>query len=743
MYNETITQEVSNMQHLITFDQENKIFNLSNDKITYLLGIEEGNVLAHIYFGKKVSGYHNQFKYPRLDRGFSGNLPGSLDRTYSLDSLPQEYSSQGVGDYRILAAIIRQENGATASRFVYQGHEILAGKPKLAGLPAAYVKDDAEAQTLKIYLFDEVSQVKLELLYTIYANRAVITRSVKAINEGTQNVTLEKLASLQLDMVKPDLEVLSLPGGHVNERNVQREKVGFGIKKFASRRGTTSHQMNNFIALLEPNASEFSGEVYGFDLVYSGNHSMEVQKDPYGQYRLVAGINDENFAWVLEPTQSFQTPEVVMVYSDQGLNQMSQTYHALIHDRIVRSKFKNQERPILVNNWEATYFDFDESKLRPIVDEAKNLGIEMFVLDDGWFGHRNDDNSSLGDWYLNKSKFSDGLKGFADYVHAQGLKFGLWFEPEMISLDSDLYRAHPDYMLKVPGYQPSPARNQFVLDMGRKEVRQNIQQQMEKLLDQGFIDYIKWDMNRHLSDVYSVALAPNQQGEVLHRYVLGLYEMLEELTTKYDNILWEGCSGGGGRFDSGFAYYMPQSWTSDNTDAIARLKIQYGTSMVYPISTMTSHLSAVPNHQTGRITPFNTRGNMAMSAVFGYELNLTHLTDEEKQQVKQQVAFYKKIRPLVQFGTFIRLKSPFEQNDVAWMFVSKDQKEALLFTFNILADAQPEFTYTKLAGLLADAKYQDVESGAVYYGDELMNIGLYQPVVRQDFSSQYYHFKAL
>lgn len=731
------------MQNLITFDAQNQVFNLSNENISYLFSLEEGGILSHLYFGKKISGYHGQFKYPRLDRGFSGNLPGSLDRTYSLDSLLQEYSTEGVGDYRVLASIIEHEDGSLSSRFTYQKHEIIAGKPKLAGLPAAYVEDENEAQTLIVTLVDEVSQVKLELLYTIYATRDVITRSVKVVNAGDKSVTLQKIASMQLDMIKDDLEVISLPGAHVNERNIQREKVGYGIKKFASRRGTTSHQMNNFVALVSPKTTEFSGEAYGFDMVYSGNHSFEIQKDQFEQYRLVAGINEEKFAWKLQPNESFQTPEIVMVYAENGLNQMSQTYHALISDRIVRGKHKYQERPILVNNWEATYFDFDEAKLRPIVDEAKKLGIEMFVLDDGWFGKRDDDNSSLGDWHVDQRKFPEGLQGFANYVHQQGLKFGLWFEPEMISYESKLYQAHPDYMLKVPNRQASPARNQYVLDMGRKEVRQNIQAQMEALLDQGFIDYIKWDMNRHLSDVYAADLPADCQGKVMHRYVLGLYELLENLTTKYPNILWEGCSGGGGRFDSGFAYYMPQSWTSDNTDAVARLKIQYGTSLVYPISTMTSHLSAVPNHQTGRITPFETRGNMAMSAVFGYELNLTHMTDEEKQQVKQQVAFYKSIRQLVQFGTFIRLKSPFEQNEVAWMFVAKDQKEALLFTFNILSHAQPGFKYTKLAGLLPEQQYQNVETGEVYYGDELMNIGLYQPVAKQDFTSNYYHFKAL
>lgn len=730
------------MQKLIEFDEKNKVFHLHNDKISYLFGIEEGGYLSHLYFGKRVLGYHGQLRYPRVDRGFSGNLPGSLDRTYSLDSLLQEYSGTGACDYRTPALDLQNEDGSYAVRLVYQGHKITAGKPKLPGLPAAYATDE-EAQTLAVTLKDELTGVTVTLLYTIFKDLAIIARSAKVTNAGSSKVALKKVASMQIDLLRQDMDVISLPGAHANERHLEREKIGQGRKVFESRRGASSHQMNSFIAVLEHKADEFSGDVYGFNLVYSGNHSFEIEKDQFEQTRIVAGINDFNFEWQLDAGESFQTPEVLLAFSSHGLNEMSQNYHQLIREHIVRGKFKHREREILVNNWEATYFDFNEDKLKTIVDEAKEIGIEMFVLDDGWFGKRDNDNTSLGDWSVYAKKFPNGLKHFADYVHAQGLKFGLWFEPEMISHESELYKEHPEYLMQVPERIPSPSRDQYVLDLTQKAVRENIVAQLSALLDEGYIDYIKWDMNRHMSDVYSVALPKEKQGEVYHRYMLGLYEVLETLTTKYPDVLWEGCSGGGGRFDTGYAYYMPQSWTSDNTDALARQTIQYGTSLVYPPSVFTAHVSAVPNHQTGRITPFKTRGAVAMSAVFGYELDLTKLTVEEKQAVKEQVSLYKKIRPLVQFGDFIRLKNPALGDQCAWMFVAKDKSEALVFVFGRLVQAQPTLTKTKLAGLAEAKVYEEVTSKAKATGSELMELGFYDPVVRHDFSAQMYHFKAI
>ena len=735
--------EVTKLNQLINFDKKNKVFHLHNDQISYLLEIEDGNTLAHLYFGKRIKDYHGELHYPRLDRGFSGNLPGSLDRTFSKDSLPQEYSSAGEMDFRTPAIIARQKDGSNATFLTYEDYRIIRGKPDLEGLPHSWVKDKDEAATLIITLKDEYGDLKFDLLYTIYRDRPVIVRSVKVRNTGKDTIKLEKVASMQMDFVDRNFDTITLPGAHANERHMQRNHVNQGIHVYSSIRGTSSHQMNPFVALVDKDTNEFVGDAYGFALVYSGNHKFEIEKDPYAQTRIVVGINDYNFNWELKSADSFQTPEVIMAYSDRGLNKMSQAFHSLIHDRIIRSKYKDQVRPILVNNWEATYFDFNEDKLKPIVDDAKKLGIEMFVLDDGWFGHRDDDNSSLGDWTVFKKKFPHGLDNFADYVHEQGLKFGLWFEPEMISIDSDLYKAHPDYLMSVPGRKPSPARNQYVLDLGREEVRTNIFDQMRAILDSGKIDYIKWDMNRHLSDIYEVDLPASRQGEVYHRYVLGLYDLLEKIVDRYPDLLIEGCSGGGGRFDAGMAYYNPQIWASDNSDAIDRLKIQYGTSLVYPQSMMTSHVSVSPNEQNGRITPFNTRGVVAMWGDLGYELDLTKMSEEDRKLVAEQVEEYKKIREVTQYGRFYRLKSAQTSNQCAWETVSHDQTEVVLSTVKVMASAQPYFTKTKLVGLDPDRRYEDQASHKVYGGDELMNLGIYDPVEHGDFMAYMYHFKAI
>lgn len=731
------------MNQLINFDEKNRVFHLHNNQISYLLSIEDGNTLAHLYFGKAIREYHGGLRYPRLDRGFSGNLPGSLDRTFSKDSLPQEYSSAGEMDFRTPAAIARQKDGSNATFLIYESYKIVQGKPNIEGLPHSWVKDKEEAETLIITLKDKYGDLKFDLLYTIYRDRPVIVRSVKVRNTGKDTLNLEKVASMQMDFVDRNFDMITLPGAHAHERHMQRTHVNQGIHVYSSIRGTSSHQMNPFVALADKDTTEFAGDAYGFAFVYSGNHKFEVEKDPYSQTRIVIGINDYNFNWELQAGDNFQTPEVIMAYSDSGLNKMSQAFHSLIHDRVIRSKYKDQVRPILVNNWEATYFDFTEEKLKPIVDDAKKMGIEMFVLDDGWFGHRDDDNSSLGDWTVFKKKFPNGLDHFADYVHQQGLKFGLWFEPEMISIDSNLYKQHPDYLMHVPGRKPSPARNQYVLDLGREEVRNNIFEQMKKNLDSGKIDYIKWDMNRHLSDVYEADLPTNRQGEVYHRYVLGLYDLLEKIVDRYPDLLIEGCSGGGGRFDAGMAYYNPQIWASDDSDAIDRLSIQYGTSLVYPQSMMTSHVSVSPNEQNGRITPFKTRGIVAMWGDLGYELDLTKMNEKDRQAVKDQVAEYKKIRQVTQYGTFYRLKSAQTSNQCAWETVSEDKNEVVLSVVKVMASAQPAFTKTRLVGLDPNKQYEDQASHEIYGGDELMNLGIYDPVEHGDFKAYMYHFKAV
>jgi alpha-galactosidase len=727
---------------LITFDTNEKVFHLTNQKISYLFQVEESDILAHIYFGKKIQKYHHHKKYPRRDRGFSGNVPLNDDRSYSKDTLPQEYSGHGGMDYRLPSIMIRRENGSNLLDLRYEKHQIQKGKLALDGLPQAYVKEENEAETLIVTLKDRQEDIYVDLAYTIYRDRAVITRSMKVRNESESSIMLEKAASFQIDFTNSGRfdEVIALPGAHVKERQLSRQTISDGIKSFESRRGTSSHQMNSFIVLTNKYTTEFVGEAIGIHLVYSGNHSFEIEKDQINQVRLVGGINAYNFSWELQPSDHFQTPEVILTYSDQGLNGMSQVTHQLLQERVARGTHQYQQRPILVNNWEATYFDFSSKKIEAIVDEAKTLGIEMFVLDDGWFGKRDSDQSSLGDWFEYQEKLTRGLKGIADYVHQKGLKFGLWIEPEMISIDSKLYRTHPEFMMQEPNRVPAASRSQHVLDFTQKEVRMAIEKQLRQLLDSIEIDYIKWDMNRSLSDVYSASLGKQHQGEVLHRYVLGLYEMMENLTKAYPHILWEGCSGGGGRFDAGILHYMPQSWTSDNTDAVERINIQYGTSLGYPISAMTAHVSAVPNHQTGRITHLKTRSDVARGGVFGYELDLTKLSADEKMAVNTQVRFYKKIRQTVQYGNFYRLKNPFEQNIASWEFVSKDQNEVLLFLSRRLANAQPDFHEVCLVGLVPEKLYKNQKTGDIYSGSELMTVGIYFPDFYDDFQTELIHF---
>ena len=732
-------------KNFILFDEKSRVFHLRNTFLSYLIKIEESNVLAHIYFGKPVKQYKDNKNYPRRDRGFSGNVPLNPDRSLSKDTLPQEYSSHGSMDFRTPASIIQRKNGSDLLDLRYDSHYITDGKPEIEGLPQTYVMDKSEAQTLVISLKDRETAIYFDLFYTIFTDRAVITRSVKIRNETGETIKLEKAASFQLDFAHTRRfdEVIALPGAHVNERQISRQSVLSGTKVFESRRGTSSHHMNNFIALIHHHTTENTGEAIGLQFVYSGNHSFELEKDQINQLRVVGGINSHCFSWELNANQSFQTPEMILSYSSQGLNKMSQIHHELLRERIARGRHQFAERPILVNNWEATYFDFNSEKIKAIIDEAKELGIEMFVLDDGWFGKRDADNSSLGDWFEYEGKLTNGLREIADYAHSKGLKFGLWFEPEMISVDSELYRTHSDFLMQEPGRMPSASRSQHVLDFTRLDVRQTIEKQMRKILDTIPLDYIKWDMNRSLSDVYSITLDPQRQGEVAHRYMLGLYELLEHLITDYPEILWEGCSGGGGRFDAGFIYYMPQSWTSDNTDAVERMKIQYGTSLAYPISSITAHVSAVPNHQTDRSTSLKTRGETAMSAVFGYELDLTKLSPEEKKQVKDQIISYQTIRPVIQYGHYYRLASPFEENIAAWMFVSPKQDEAIVFLGRILASAQPAFHEVYLMGLDDEALYQEQTSKRIFSGAELMTVGLYFPDFQGDFQTELLHFKKL
>ena len=726
---------------MITFNKEQQVFHLCNNQISYLIEVEEHGYLAHLYFGKKINHYSGHYQYVRDMRSF-GPYPEAADHdTFSLDTVMLEYPGYGFGDFREPAYNFKLKDGSRITDFRYDSFEIVQGKCAIEGLPHLYTNQATEAETLIITLKDDVAQLRLKLNYTIYQDYATVIRSITLINDSAETVEINQLASQSLDFPNRSFELIHLNGAWGRERQLTREKIEIGTKVLDSKRGSSSHHQNPFVTLVEPTTTEFQGEAYGFCLVYSGNHQTVIEKDNYSQTRVVMGMNPFNFAWQLPAGESFHSPEVVNVYSNQGLNQMSKTYHDLFNHHLIRGEHQLKERPVLINNWEATYFDFDDAKIHGIVDEAQALGIEMFVLDDGWFGERKDDHRSLGDWYEFEGKLEQGLEGIAQYVHDKGMKFGLWFEPEMISKDSDLHRAHPDWVLSVPGRPRSLSRQQHVLDFSRADVRDHIYQQMTAILDRVPIDYIKWDMNRNMTEVYSLLLDPEMQGEVSHRYILGLYEFMEKLTQAYPHILFESCSGGGGRYDAGMLYYMPQTWTSDNTDPIARLKIQYSTSLVYPISTMGAHVSAIPNHQTGRETSLDIRGNVAMSGVLGYELDLTTLSEEEKVLIVKQVDFYKEHRQLLQFGDFVRLKSPYEENEVAWMFVSKDKKEAIVFYFRVLVEASAPYVTLKLAHLDETLEYQIANH--VISGDALMNIGMYiDPKLHGDYATQAFILKA-
>ncbi len=726
----------------IFFDEAQGLFHLQSRNTSYIIQLVHGYP-AHAYFGAKLRHGSNldQLLTFQERASFSPN-PIPEDKSISLDSLPQEYPQYGTSDFRSPAYQVRLANGTRATELTYRSHRIVPGKPALEGLPAVYVEQDHEAETLELELEDRVSGLVVVLSYTVFAEFDAIARSARLTNGSSEPLQLERALSASVDFPDAAYDALYLSGAWARERHVQRRRLAPGVTGISSRRGSSSHQQNPFLALLRPDATEQQGEVCGFSLVYSGSFTAEAEVEQFGTTRVQIGINPFDFTWKLEPGESFQTPEAVLVYSAEGLGGMSRTYQRLYRTRLCRGQFRDQERPILVNNWEATYFDFNADKIEAIAKAGSELGIELFVLDDGWFGRRDRDNSSLGDWFEDRRKLPDGLADLARRVKDTGLQFGLWFEPEMVSPDSDLYRAHPDWCLHVPDRRRTEARDQLILDMSRSDVRQYLYERLSTIFSTVPITYVKWDMNRNMTEIGSAVSPAERQGEVAHRYMLGLYELLERLTSEFPHILFESCSGGGGRFDPGMLYYMPQTWTSDDTDAAERLKIQYGTSIVYPVSTMGAHVSAVPNHQVERTTPLTFRGDVAMSGNFGYELDLTRFTEEEKETAKRQIAIYKEIRGLVQQGDLYRLQSPFEGNETAWMFVRPDQNEALLFYFRVLAEPNGPLRSVKLQGLDPAKDYEVVGSGEVYGGDRLMNAGLSMASVRGDFSSKMIHLKA-
>lgn len=726
----------------IAYDEKNKIFYLSTPNTSYIIGIMAYGAPVHIHYGKKISHIKELDSRIFEIEGYSFSPQVDIDTygKFTLDMIPHEYPSQGDGDYRNPALNILYPDGSAITRLKYLSHKIYNGKPKLNGLPAVYTETDNEAQTLELVLYDDVTNVKVILKYTAFSEIDAITRSAEIINCSEDTITILNAQSTCVDMENDDYEFIHLHGSWARERHIKKIPLNFGNVSIDSKRGVSSHNENPFFALAQKNSTETTGEVYGFNLIYSGNFIAAADMNYRNLVRAYIGINPFNFRYTIESGESFQTPEAVMVYSDKGIGKMSRTFHELYRTRLCRGKYRDVPRPILLNLWEATGVNVNEEIVLKSAEEAKKAGIETVVLDDGWFGKRNNVKSSLGDWYPDKDKFPDGIEGVSKKLTDMGMKFGIWIEPEMISPDSELYRAHPDWCIHTPERYRSRARSQLVLDITRKEIRDHIYETIADILRKSDISYVKWDMNRSLSEVYSAALPPERQGEVSHRYVLALYELMERFTEEFPDILFEGCSAGGARFDGGILYYMPQIWVSDNTDAVERMYIQHGTSIVYPASCMGAHVSVCPNHQVRRITPFGTRTNIAMAGRFGYELDINNLTDEEKAAVMEDIKRYKYIEHTVHHGDMYRLLSPFESDYTAWQFTERDKSRVVVITGNTRAVAQTFSKRVKLIGLEAGAEYKEILSGKTYSADSLMNMGL---LIRQDtdFNSDMFIFE--
>lgn len=718
---------------------KNHVFTLQTKSSTYQMK-EEGGFLFHNYYGPVIGDVDMSYLVCPMDRGFSGQPQEIVDRRFSLDTRLLEYSAYGTGDYRDYCLHAVYEDGSHVTDLRFVSYEVKEGKYALEGLPAMY-QGEEKAETLEITLRDEYKNLEVVLYYGVFEDLDVITRACKIVNQSEEQVRLLRAYSMGLDFDNKDMDMLHFYGRHAMERKMERSPLQHGFQGVESRRGYSSHQQNPFVILCKQDANEEYGWCYGASFAYSGNFSIQAEVSQMDLTRLTVGIQDTQFEFHLEPGESFTAPEVILSFSENGLGQLSRNYHKAIRHNLCRGKYKTERRPVLINNWEATYFDFTLEKLVAIAKDAKELGIEMLVMDDGWFGKRDSDYSGLGDWFVNEKKLKGGLKNLVEEVNKAGMKFGIWFEPEMISEDSDLYRAHPDWALTVPGRSFTRARHQLVLDFSREDVRTYIFDRMCEILESANIEYVKWDANRHLTDVWSAKLPADRQGEVFHRYILGLYDFLEKLTQRFPNLLIEGCSGGGGRFDAGMMYYHPQIWCSDDTDAIERLDIQYGTSFGYPISTVGSHVSVCPNHQTGRSVSMKTRGIVAMAGTFGYELDITRLSQEEKDMVKIQVEEFKKYYSLIQQGDYYRLtddgrKSPY----VAWEFAAEDGTEALLnvVTLRVRAYAMP---YTvRIKGLKPEAVYEVEGTGEKYSGAALMNGGYLLPVIWDDYQSVQVHF---
>lgn len=702
----------------ITFDEKRKVFKLDTLDSTYAIGIREG-YLIHLYYGKKIPD-DNLLDLPF--RGYFATIsPKNVhvdDYKFSLDVQPMEYSCNGSGDYRLAALSIKDSMGRTTTDIRYLDHKIYDGKPKLKGLPATYCNDDSEAQTLELITIDKFTGAKVTLYYTAFANYSVVTESVKVENTGKETFEIEKVASCCVNFPSMDYNMINLSGVWSRERRVITRHLAHGIQSVASKRGSSSHNHNPFVALVDDKGGEDFGDAFGFNLVYSGNFSADIETDYLDCTRLVMGINPIDFTWVVEPGDEFQSPEVVMVYSDSGMGKMSRTFHDLYNNNLIRGEWKNKKRPLLINSWEGSGFDFDRETLVRYAKEAKKLGIELLVMDDGWFGHRDSDNSSLGDWFVNESKLKGGLTKLIERVNAEGIQFGIWYEPEMISEDSELYKAHPDWCVHVEGREQSPARQQYVIDMTRQDVRDCIFNQMYDVLSKNNIAYLKWDYNRAITEPASVMLDARHSKEFFHRFILGTYELMDRITSAFPHILFESCAGGGGRFDAGMLYYMPQAWASDNTDPIERLTIQFGTTMCYPASSMGAHVSACDR------TGIETKAAVAMAGTFGYELDPKEMSEEDKEKVKEQVKDYHRYYNVIHFGDLYRIIAPTDDEfKCAWEYVAKDKSEALL-TVVIKNRAPHDFLLIKMKGLDPEKMYRDETDGEIYSGALLMNAGI-------------------
>ena len=724
----------------IRYDDVNRVFELDTDNTSYRIGIaDDEGFVGHIYYGRKIRSQQcGQFL--RTWEGPFVPSTNNRERCSFLDTFPTEYSGNGIGDYRESCIAVKTITGSRTTDLMYESYDIIDGKPELEGLPASFAGDEM-VQTLILHMVDKGDGLEVDLLYSVFECEDVITRSVKVRNNGDKDIRLTKVYSACIDMDDEDFEMLTLHGSWARERQMERRSIAYGKQSVSSLRGESSHQDHPFMAWMTKGSNQASGDVYGMHFVYSGNFIAQIEKSQFDSIRAVMGIHSEGFEWMLTPGDEFVAPEVVLTYSHNGIGQMSRNLHDFYREHLIRSKYLHQKRPVLINNWEATYFDFDTDKLLAIAKSAAEHGIEMLVMDDGWFGHRNDDATSLGDWFVNENKIKGGLKHLVDEVNKLGLKFGIWMEPEMISPDSELYRKHPDWAFAVPERTATLSRNQYVLDLSRKEVRDYVYECVHNVISSANIEYVKWDMNRQLTDIGSVEFTGDRQGELAHRYVLGVYELQERLVNDFPDLLLENCSGGGARFDPGMLYYSPQIWCSDDTDAIERLSIQEGTELIYPLSTMGAHVSDCPNHTVGRTTPFMTRAHVALAGTFGYELDITKISDEERMVIPEQVALYHKYNDLVREGDYYRIAS-YRENGLydCWMVVAKDKSEALVTYVQVLGKPNVHSRKIKLLGLDEAADYRLDGTDKVYGGDLLMNAGLLIEKMCGDYMSILYHF---